>query len=267
MHEFVSLDFRLLSAEKASIPAFSPAFLYGKSVFTTLAVTGGKPFLWEKHWRRLQSNAAALNVDLRDFSEETVSAELARLIEKNGFERGRARLTVFDRSAAGLWKRESETAAGLLIATAAGRDFDGPLRLTVSPFPVNSKSPLAGVKSGNYLENLLALEDARSKGFDEAVRLNEKGELVSTAMANLFWVKAEKIYTPALETGCLPGTTREFLTENFPVEEIKTGLNELAAAAEIFLTSAGLGIRPAAFGEKAENLFPTVSKLAKLLDL
>ena len=122
------------------------------------------------------------------------------------------------------------------------REVPDKLRLTVSPFLVNSTSPLAGIKSCNYLENILALEEAKKRGFDEAVRLNERGEIVAACLANIFWRKNEQLFTPSLATGCLAGTTREFVLENETGFETKAGLEVLKNADEIFLTSAGLGI-------------------------
>ncbi|MEO6589891.1 MAG: aminotransferase class IV, partial [Pyrinomonadaceae bacterium] len=112
----------------------------------------------------------------------------------------------------------------------------------ISPFLVNSTSPLAGVKSCDYLENIIALEEAEQRGFDEAVRLNERGEIVSACMANIFWRKSGRLFTPLLKTGCLAGTMREFVLENEDGFEIKMSLDSLENADEIFLTSAGLGI-------------------------
>jgi branched-subunit amino acid aminotransferase/4-amino-4-deoxychorismate lyase len=114
--------------------------------------------------------------------------------------------------------------------------------LTVSPFRVNTKSPLVGVKSCNYLENILALEDARAKKFDEAVRLNERGEIVSACLANIFGKRTTRFTRRILRQVVLKGTTRDFILENFAVEERASNLSELCEADEIFLTSAGIGI-------------------------
>ena len=103
-------------------------------------------------------------------------------------------------------------------------------------------SPLAGVKSCNYLENLLAFDDARKRGFDEALRLNERGEIASACMANIFWLLDGRLYTPSLATGCLRGTTREFIMENLECHETEASLEILNEADAIFLTSAGIGI-------------------------
>lgn len=267
MNKRVSFNLQILAPEKTFIPAVSSAALYGRGVFTSLAIYDEKPFLWEKHWRRLSETSTRLEIDLSDFNDDTVNTALCRLIAENELSDGRARLTFFDRSAGKIWNSGTNNKTGLLITTAEFQKLKAEYRLTVSSFPVNSKSPLAGVKSCNYLENLLALEDAQKRGFDEAVRLNEKDEIVSASMANIFWVKADEIFTPALETGCLKGTTREFLMENFPVRETKSKIGELCAADEIFLTSAGIGIRPARFQKIAKKRSPTAEKLNEFLDL
>ena len=73
MHEFASYNREILSISEINLPAISSAALYGKGVFTTLAVYNKKPFLWEKHWQRLIENANKIGIDLSDFSEESVS--------------------------------------------------------------------------------------------------------------------------------------------------------------------------------------------------
>ena len=61
-------------------------------------------------------------------------------------------------------------------------------------------------------------------------------------MANLFWTKDGKLFTPSLRTGCLAGTTREYILENIECKEVEVGIDEINRADSIFLTSAGLGI-------------------------
>ncbi len=241
MHEFALFNQKIFAPEQINLSAISSAALYGKGIFTTLAIYDGKPFLWEKHWRRLNENAQKIGIDL--VAESDLKASLFELIETNKIKNARARITLFDESSNAIWNFKTTKKTSFLITTADFKKTKENLRLTVSPYPVNSTSPLVNIKSCNYLENILALEDAKSKGFDEALRLNERGEIVSAIMANLFWIKDEKIYTSALETGCLAGTTREFLTENFSVEEKRIDLENLLKADEVFLTSAGIGIK------------------------
>lgn len=242
MHKFVSFNLRLSSPQKINLPAISSAALYGKGIFTTLAVYGGKPFLWEKHWKRLVENAALLSINLSEFPEDSVKNELLDIIKKNEISNARARLTFFDESSGEIWKVKNNRETSLLITTADFRVISESLSLTVSPYPVNTRSPLINVKSCNYWENLLAFQKAAGDGFDEAIRLNERGEIASACLANIFWVKDGRIYTPSLKTGALAGTTREFVLENFTVYETEVILEEIKNAASVFLSSAGIGI-------------------------
>lgn len=247
MHSSISFNRQIIPAADAAVSALSSAALYGSGVFTTIAIYDRKPFQWHRHWQRLTENAEKLHIRISEFESETVADSLAELIEKNNVETGRARVTFFDEAASGIWSFENARRTSLLITTADARETSEELRLTLSPFTVNSKSPLAGVKSCNYLENLLSLEEAKSRGFDEAVRLNERGEVTSACMANLFWIDGETLYTPSLETGCLEGTTRAFVIEiakelGLDIYTLATDFDEIYRADEIFLTSAGIGI-------------------------
>ena len=242
MHEFVSFNNEIIPASDTMIPTISSAALYGKGIFTTVAIYDGNPFLWEKHWRRLTNNTAKIGIDLFDYSEGSARNALNEIIEKNDVGNGRARLTFFDESASSIWPFETARKTSLLITTADLRPVPENFRLTTSTYRVNSQSPLAGVKSCNYLENLLAHDEANQRGFDEAIRLNENGRVASGCMANIFWLKNGRIYTPKLATGCLAGTTREFVIENLMCEEVDADLEVINDADAVFLTSAGIGI-------------------------
>ncbi len=242
MHDLVSFNYQISRASETNLSAISSATFYGKGVFTTVAIYNCKPFLWKKHWRRVCENTSRLRIDLAEFSEANVHDSLSKLIAENNVIDGRSRLTFFDESAKGIWQIENNKKTSLLITTTDFRQVEK-LSLTVSPYRINSTSPLANIKSCNYLENLLTLAEAKKRGFDEAIRLNEKGEIASACMANIFWLKDEKIYTPSLQTGCLAGTTREFLLENYAVFEVEESPEKLKEAEGIFLTSAGIGVR------------------------
>lgn len=216
--------------------------LYGKGVFTTLAIRDREPFLWAKHWRRLQNNAAKLCIDISEHSEAETRSALDEMIHKENLVHGRARITFIDDSLGQMWGGSGESKTELLINTGPQRTQPDRLKLTVSPHLVNSTSPLAGVKSCNYLEHLMAYEEALGRGFDEAIRPNEKGHVTSACMANMFWETGGNLYTPSLSTGCLAGTTREFVMDNFDCQEVEAGIEAIESADRIFLTSAGLGI-------------------------
>jgi len=221
---------------------FAARHLYGSGVFTTLTVYSGKPFLWEKHWRRLAENAEKIGIDVSNFSDGGARMAVADLIEKNKVRDGRVRMTFFDESASAIWTSEAEQRVSFLVMTANLRALEGEFRLTISPYRINSTSPLAGVKSCNYLEKILAKEEAKQLAFDEAIQLNERGEIASACMANVFWQTDGRFFTPSLRTGCLAGTTREFVLENLECDEVEAGIEELKCADAIYLTSAGVGV-------------------------
>lgn len=242
MHKHIFLKSEILCAEDARISAATSAALYGRGIFTTVAIYDIKPFLWEKHWRRLNGSAEKLGIDLSEYTEEIVHGALAEIISVNNITNARARLTFYDESPSGIWSLRGERQTSLLIMTADLREVSANYRLTVSPFRVNSASPIANVKSCNYLEKIIALEEAVRRGYDEAVQVNERGVIASACMANIFWLAEGKLFTPPLTTGCLAGTTREFIMEKSPCVENEIGLETLRKADAIFLTSAGLDV-------------------------
>ena len=247
MHSRFVYNNQLLGAPKGHVEAVA---LYGRGVFTTLAVYHREPFLWPEHWARLTEHAARARLGKIEFDEASVRGLLAQLIEANHVKEGRARLTLTTATEQGLWqvKGSASRATDLTIITGDAHiaSEDG-LALTVSPYRVNTLSPLAGIKSVNYLDHILPLEEARARDFDEAVMLNERGEVVSSAVANLFWVTDGTIHTPTLSTGALAGTTRACVMElaarlSVPLVEGVYDLSDLGDADEIFLTSAGQGV-------------------------
>lgn len=242
MHKLVSFNCRIITSNDTAVSALSSAAFYGKGVFTTIPIYDAKPLLWEKHWHRLDINSEKLRIDLAEFSESCTIAALAEAIRENNVTNGLARITFFDESPSKIWPFETTRKTSLLIVTGDLRPIPDNFRTTVSPYRSNSLSPLAGIKSCNYLDKLLTLDEAKSRGFDEAIQANERGEVASAAMANVFWLKDEMLYTPSLKTGCLPGTTREFVKENLECREVEATIDELSEANSIFLTSAGLGV-------------------------
>jgi branched-chain amino acid aminotransferase len=220
----------------------SNAALYGRGIFSTIAFFGVEPFLWDKHWRRLTNNASVAGIDLLGHDQNSTKELLSQIIASNGLAHGKMRLTFRDESPSPIWSRDSQTKTGLSTLIAESRPVPANFKLSFSPYPVNSLSPLAGVKSCNYLEQILSLDEANRRGFHEAVRLNERGQVTSGCMSNIFWLKNDRLYTPSLATGCLAGTTREYVLENIECEEVEAEIGELGSADAIFLTSAGLGI-------------------------
>lgn len=250
MHPVIYLNKVMLEATKARVAPVSSAMLYGRGVFTTVAIYNSSPFLWPAHWRRLKDHAERLDVDSTGLDEDNVGEALRKLVAVNQVKRGRARVILLARSGRDVWKTKKASAlkTDLLIMTGEPQKISAAgMSLAVSPYRLNTLSPLSGIRSLNYLEQVLSWEEAQARDFDEAVMLNERGEIVSATMANIFWVKDGKLLTPTLSTGALAGVTRATVIELagkqfIPLIEGVYELSDLAEADEIFLTSASLGL-------------------------
>jgi aminodeoxychorismate lyase len=250
MHPVIYLNKVMLEATKARVAPVSSAMLYGRGVFTTVAIYNGKPFLWPQHWQRLSSHAERLHVDCAGMNAQNVGEAVKKLVAVNLVKNGRARVILLSRSGRDVWrtKKEGPRKTDLLIMTGEQQKVPAAgVSLAVSPYRFNTASPLAGIRSLNYLEQVLSWEEAQAREFDEAVMLNERGEIVSATMANIFWVKGGTLHTPALSTGAMAGITRatviELADRQFvPVIEGVYELSDLGEADEIFLTSASVGV-------------------------
>lgn len=242
----------MVEATKARVAPVSSAMLYGRGVFTTLAIYDLKPFLWSRHWQRLAAHADKLDIDRTGCTEQSVGEALKKLIAVNQVKEGRARVILLARSGRDIWKTKipGGKKTDLLILTGdPAKPSPSGLSLAVSPYRSNTFSPLSGVKSLNYLSHVLAWEEAQTRDFDEAVVLNERGEIASATTANLFWVKDGTIHTPALSTGAIAGVTREAVIDVagkqfIPLLEGVYEMADLTDADEIFLTSSSLGVAP-----------------------
>jgi branched-subunit amino acid aminotransferase/4-amino-4-deoxychorismate lyase len=242
----------MVEATKARVAPVSSAMLYGRGVFTTVAVHKEKPFLWSKHWERLSAHAGKLDIDLAGLTEKNVGEALQKLIAVNRVTMGRGRVIFLARSGPEVWKPKQAGArkTDVLIMTGDPQQVSAHgLSLAVSPYRLNTFSPLSGIKTLNYLDHRLAWEEACSRDFDEALMLNERGEIASASKANLFWVKSGTVHTPSLSTGAMSGVTRnciiELAAKHFiPLVEGVYEMTDLTDADEIFLTSAALGLAP-----------------------
>lgn len=242
----------MVDATKARVAPVSSAMLYGRGVFATVAIYAGRPFLWHEQWERLEEGARRLSIDTTCCSESQVGDALEKLIKVNEVVEGRARVIMLARSGRDFWRalRPGARQTDLLIMTGDKQQVrESGLALAVSPYRVNTFSPLVGIRSLNYLDHVLSWEEAQSREFDEAVMLNERGEIVSATMANIYWVKNGTVQTPTLSTGAYRGVTRSALldlaSKHFiPVLEGVYELGDLTDADEIFLSSSSLGVAP-----------------------
>jgi branched-subunit amino acid aminotransferase/4-amino-4-deoxychorismate lyase len=123
------------------------------------------------------------------------------------------------------------------------------MSVRVSATRRNTSSPLARIKSLNYLDNLLARAEAAEAGADEALLLDASGSVVEGAASNVFAVLDGTTTTPPISAGVLPGITRACVLElcqqfDLPVAESLFDLNTLRSADEAFLTNSLIEVMP-----------------------
>ena len=250
MDRFILHNESIIDSAHAGLAPTIAGVVYGWGVFTNLRVYKGSPFAFERHWERLSRHAEKARVPVH-LDPKRAALALAGLIETNSVRNGRARLMIL-KGEEGLWRRGLETESQFLAFTAqeAGQARSD-LAMTLSPYRILSSSPLAGVKQTAMLESFLAFEEARSRGFGEAVMLNERGEVVGATGGNIFWVEGDELITPSIGSGCVAGITRSLvheITKKVNIHLIEGGypVQRLLDASEVFITSSLREIAPVA---------------------
>lgn len=240
-------DGAVVPADQPLLSPLDRGFMVGDGVFDTCAVVDGQAFALTRHLDRLVRAAGA--VGLTPPAPETIRGAVATLIAQAPPGPGRLRITLTP----GPTSSRTDGAPTLVVTLAPepGARPDGAPAATVVvvPWVRNERSPLVGVKSTSYAENVLALEYARARGGTEAVMGNTRGELCEGAASNVFLERDGTLLTPPLSSGCLGGVTRELVLEwgraaGLPVEEATIPLAELATAPHVAITSSMRGIVP-----------------------
>lgn len=219
----------------------------GWGVFSTLRIVRGIPFAFERHWERMKRDAATLRVPFPS-DPDYIRSRLLRLIAANQVGDGTAR-TIIVRNRGGIWEGSPERDFDLLVLTAGLKDWGAGVKLAVEKQARHAGSRFRGVKCLSWALNLVMLEEARARGCDEVLLLNERGEVSECTSANVFIARDGEVLTPPLDSGCLPGVTREILFEIAPAEGIAIReetlhLEDLMTAGEVFITSTTRNLLP-----------------------
>jgi branched-subunit amino acid aminotransferase/4-amino-4-deoxychorismate lyase len=267
---FLWLNGELHNEAGAKVTASSAGLLSGWGVFTTIGVRETRPIAISRHFARLRRDAEALDVEFPS-DDVTLLAALGEVITKNEVANGIARLTV-TRRGDGRWNCESGSDC-LILAHSAPPPPPNGLRVALSPFRLEARHPLAGIKSASYAGHQRAWSEARKNGFDEAVLLNSSGAVCEGTRANIFWARAGELFTPSPACGCLPGIAREIVLQaaaqkGIPAREGVFSLQEIMSADEVFLTSSTTGPRGVTefcFAENDSQTFPDSGPLTAVL--
>jgi branched-chain amino acid aminotransferase len=252
MPAIVNVNGRIADQEHAVISVFDHGFLYGEGVYETLRTYNGRPFLFDRHMRRLRRSAAMLMlpVPIADAEIESRFHDTMRAAGLAGGAGREAYIRLMVTRGAGDLSYDPAVCPVASVVVIVKPQVDPPpavfehgvrvaLVSTVRNHP-GSVSPM--IKSNNLLNNALAAQEAVRLGGFEGVMRNYRGELAECTTSNLFIVTGGAALTPPLDAGLLPGITREFLFEigaerNIPVREAVLHDDDLFGADEAFLTS------------------------------
>jgi branched-chain amino acid aminotransferase len=241
IHRLVSHNGQLLPVEEARLSPGQEGLINGWGLFTTLRAFRGRPFAFERHWRRLQRDAIRIHIPMT-LDPEQLYSDVLEVIRANQAPDGAVRIyIVWNRT--GMWHSDEPfPEIDVIITSAPLPSYAEPARLDLREHCRHAASPLAGVKAIAWLDNVWNLYEAKQRGFDEAVLLNERGEVAECVAANIFAAHSGDVLTPPLSSGCLAGITREVLLEIAPsagiaIRETVLRPEDLYSADEVFLTS------------------------------
>lgn len=197
-----------------AVSADDRGFLIGDAVFETILVDRGAPAFLDRHLERMRRGRDTFGI-ARNIDAEEVRAAIAALARRKTLS-GRAvcRVTL-SRSGGPRGLAPHESAKSRLYMSLAAADAP-PERLRVI---LSGRRRWTGASTnsfkcaGAYVENMLARAEAASRGADEAIMLNEAGRVACATSANLFVVTGDRLLTPALSEGAMPGVVRGVLLE------------------------------------------------------
>jgi branched-chain amino acid aminotransferase len=265
MHAVVWVNGKIASGADASVSVLDHGFLYGAGVYETLRTYSREPFLFDRHMRRLRRSAALMALPV-PFSDDEL------------LQRVRETMAAHDRQTAGSgqpadggekyirilltrgvgelsYRLDACPAPTLVIILKAldlppDRSFTEGVRVALVGIRRNHPDALNPmIKSNNLLNLALAMQEAYRRGADEALMQNQAGELVECSQSNVFLVRDERVLTPPLSAGLLPGITREFVLElardlGISASETRLTPADLDTADELFLTGTTREVTP-----------------------
>jgi branched-chain amino acid aminotransferase len=250
----VYLDGAVRLPEEAKVSVLDRGFLYGDSVYETIGTLYGRLFATQDHLDRLERSARRIGLRVPPRSE--IEAAIAATVAAAGNPETRVRVML----TRGVGKLDLDPASCddcrlVVIAFPLGAPTPDMFEkgVAVAIVSVTRNSPRAidpAVKSGNYLNNVLALGEARrERGAYEAILCADDGSVAEGASSNVFAVVGGQVWTPGADVGILDGITRAKVMElargaGIPMVERRILPDELRGADEAFLTSATRGVLP-----------------------
>lgn len=219
------------------------SLLYAEGVFETFRWKGSPPVFLDKHLGRMKRGAEFVGIPFPD--EAQLKAAVEEAVRSSEVGDAYVKLCLLSSGPLIFYEHSGGSCVFVVV-----REYEQPkeyVKAHVSRFRRLSAQPLLSIKSLNYLQNVIARREAKDRGHDEAIFLNERDEVTEGTATNIFWVKRNILYTPAIECGLLPGITREALISlaselGMEVQEGRYVINDVLSSDGAFLTNSLVGV-------------------------
>ncbi len=257
LSKYVWFDGKFVTLDKANVPITTHAIHYGTSVFEGIrAYWNGKNlfvFRLDEHIKRFRRSGQFYNISL-NFSDKIISNAIIEICKKNKIKKSCYIRPFYFVGNYGINLHVTEKApTNVAIFTFPFGDLFNKNGITAGvvswrKFSDMSTPPQAKM-GGNYLNSIIATQEAKRNGFDEAILLDHNGNVSEAPGENIFIVREDKLITPPLSSSALNGITRDAIIKiagdlDIDITETEIARSELTISDEIFLTGTAAEITP-----------------------
>ncbi len=249
---FINYNGKFIDGSNPIIQANNRGFRFGDGIFETMKLKKGKIIFLDEHLSRLWQGLKRFQFDLpKLFTPDYLESQILALVQKNKHSAARIRLTVF-RGNGGLYDPENLYPNFIIeswdLPETNGDLNENGLQCILFKDALKSIDLYSNLKHNNYLPYLMGAIQAKKMKCNDAIIFNSNFNICDSTIANVFLIKENIIYTPALSEGCIAGVMREFIINelrknNFNVVEQTISERELANADEVFLTNSIYNMR------------------------
>ena len=276
--KYVWFDGKFVLRTKAKVPVTAHAIHYGTSVFEGIRGYWNTKNLFifrlEEHTRRLRNSGKFYHISL-NFSDKQIKSAIMNLCKKNNLRKSCYIRPFYFVGEYGINLHVTKKAPThiVIITFPFGDLFNkNGISATVSEWRKfsDTSTPTQAKMGGNYLNSILATQDAKQRGFDEAILLDQSGNVSEAPGENIFLVKNNELITPPLSSSALDGITRKSIIAiskdmGFKSKVRKVSKNELKMADEVFLSGTAAEITPVVKIDKNRIGDSKVGNVTKLL--
>jgi branched-chain amino acid aminotransferase len=245
-----NVDGRITPTGEACVPVLDRGFLYGDSIYEVFRTYSGVPLFYEEHWKRLENSARLIHMHISQSREEiteqirrTVEATSAGALEQDVYvryvvTRGEGPVDLYPNP-------DLKTRYVIIVNTVpewSPEYYSIGMKAAIPEVrrnPTDSLDP--NIKGGNYLNNVIAITQARELGADESIILNRDGYVTEASNSNVVFVLDGELVTPGVTAGNLRGITKKAAREACAQH---VHAKDLPRATECFVTSATREVMP-----------------------